>query len=368
MGTVLAVPMQAKALNVEACAANPMTSRPQVINLLRPLDSSLLHCIPELSSIAGRWNSQARRITAAVNRFKIGNNGKATVERLEYSPLSNTVSFLVSVRAAHTWKIPEVREQVPVDKWRWVEKKACLKIFGKKQCLKVKEKVPYLDMEWRTIIPESSASASARCNYSYGYNVTTGESRPVFSCDSKILGDLKLDASAVTALLRGEMPTMGQLLTAVDFTPPLFKDESRDAYQEVSSRMRQKHPDSVVYFSSESFVNWASTKNQAANVILTATSGGAYGAEFTRQIEERLRSEALYMATFASQTGLQLGADDITSMLTGKQAMRLNGFDVSVKAVNTPQYYQKCMVKPSRVCMPAIELPRLGFAIIATRT
>ena len=84
MGTVLAVPMQAKALNVEACAANPMTSRPQVINLLRPLDSSLLHCIPELSSIAGRWNSQARRITAAVNRFKIGNNGKATVERLEF--------------------------------------------------------------------------------------------------------------------------------------------------------------------------------------------------------------------------------------------------------------------------------------------
>lgn len=367
--TVLGLSQQAKAVNVEACAKNPMTSKPQVINLLQPIDQKLLNCVPGLSSIANTWKSKANKIASATSKFKIGNNGKSRIEKLEYNLAGNYISLVASARAAHTWKVPAVREKVPVDKWRWIEKEVCSPrnpFNGRRKCLTVKEKVLYVEMEWRTITPETSASASATCDYSYTFNISTGESKPIFNCGKGALGSVKLDASAVTAILRGEMPTMGQLLTSVDLTPPLFKDESRDAYHDVRNNMIARHQGSYVYFSSESFVNWASAKNQGVNVILSAVTAGSYGPEFARQVQEQLRSELTNMGTFASQTAIQLGSEQLASMITGKGSMKLNGFDVSVKVVNTPEVTQKCIIKPRRECMPAIELPRLGFAVIAT--
>lgn len=134
---------------------------------------------------------------------------------------------------------------------------------------------------------------------------------------------------------------------------------------DVKNKIISAHPNSIVYFSSSSFVNWASTKNQGANVILSVASGGSFGAELTRQIEERLRTELTFMGIFASRTGTQLATEQIVSMMTGRGSLDLQGYRISVKIVNTPEVYQKCVVNGD--CIPAIELPRLGFAIIATK-
>jgi hypothetical protein len=342
--TVLGLSQPAKALNIEACAKNPMTARPQVINLLQPIDQKLLNCVPGLSSIAGGWRNRASKITASVGKLKIGNNGKSSIEKLEYNLAGNYIDLRVSARAAHTWKIKEcLIPRIVFNKWGIPRQEGCNK--------------------W----VEQPISASATCSYNYTFNISTGESKPVFKCGRGALGEYTLDASAVTDVLRGEMPTMGKLLTSVSVVPPLFKDESRDEYHSVRNNMISRHQGSTVYFSSESFVNWASAKNQGANIILSVLSGGSYGAEFARQVGQRLQSELTYMGTFASQTAIQLSVEQILSMMTGKGTMRLNGFDVSVKIVNTPEITQKCIIKPRRECAPAIELPRLGFAIIATR-
>jgi len=67
-----------------------------------------------------------------------------------------------------------------------------------------------------------------------------------------------------------------------------------------------------------------------------------------------------------SQTAIQLSTEQIVSMMTNNKTIKLNGFNISVKVVNTPKINQKCMIQPRRECLPEIQSPRLGFAIIAT--
>ena len=374
---VLGLSQQAKAFNVEACARNPVTL-PQTINLLQPIDQQLLNCIPGLDSIANKWKAQGDKITSSTDKFKMGNNGSSRIEKLEYNLTGKYISLVASVKAAHTWKVPPVITKVPVDKWRWVDVPYPDVRWNKKcklgVCVKTpeyftnyrKEKVPYVEVELRTITPETSASASATCAYDYTFNISTGESKPIFNCGRGALGEYKLDASAVTAILRGEMPTLGSLLQSISITPPLFKDETRDEYQSVRNDVISTHRESIVYFSSESFVNWASAENQGLNIIASALTGGSYSAELVRQIEQRLQTELAFMGVFTSQTATRLSTEQIVSMMTGKGTMKLKGFDVSVKVLNTPKIIQKCMVQPRRDCLPEVKSPRLGFAIIAT--
>ncbi len=378
--TVLGLSQQAKAYNLEACAKDPITSKPEVINLLQPIDQKMVNCIPNLDSITNQWQSKANSILSALNAVKIGNEGENDIEKLEYNTTGNTISLIVKVRAKHTWKetIPAIITNVPVDKWRWVdvpypdvrwEKKCSLGV-----CVKVpvpftnhrKEKVPYTEMELRTITPEKvvSATASATCKYDYTFNLSTLEQKPIFNCGQGSLGNYELNASAITKILSGEMPTLGSLLTSVSLTPPLFKDANRDEYQKIKNEIISSNSNSIVYFSSESFVNWASAENQGANIILAALSGGGYSAELVRQIEEKLRSELTFMTAFASQTAINLGVEQIIAMMTGSSTQNFGGYNVSVKVVNTPYVVQKCVVNGD--CTPEIELPRLGFAIVAT--
>ncbi len=378
--TILGLSQQAKAYNLEACAKDPMTSTPQVINLLQPLDQKMVNCIPKLDSIASQWQSKANSILSAINVVKIGNQGENNIEKIEYNVTGNTVYLIAKVQAKHTWKetIPAVKTKVPVDKWRWVDvpypdvrwhKKCKLGV-----CVKVpeyftnhrKEKVPYTVMEIRTITPEKvvSTTGSATCKYDYTFNLSTLEQKPVFNCGRGSLGNLKLDASAFTKILNGEMPTLGSLLTSVNITPPLFKDANRDTYNDVKNSIIASHTGSIVYFSSESFVNWASVENQGANGIAAVISGGAYSAELTRQITERLKTELTFMSIFASQTAINLGVEQIVSMMTGNSGLNLGAYNVSVKVVNTPNIIQKCVVNGD--CLPEIKSPRLGFAVIAT--
>jgi hypothetical protein len=377
---IFSIPQQSKAYDLEACAKDPMTSPPQTINLLNPIDQKMINCIPNLDSVASQWRAKADGILSAVNGVRIGNEGENTIEKLEYNVTGNTISFVAKVRARHTWKetIPAVKTHVPVDKWRWANipypdvrwNRKC----GWAGCIKVpeyftnyrKEKVPYVEMELRTITPEKqvAASASATCLYDYTFNLLTFEQRPIFNCGQGSLGNYKFDASAITSILKGEMPSLGQLITSISITPPLFKDANRDEYQNVRNGLIASHQNSIVYFSSESFVNWASLENQGPNVIASILSGGGYGAEFARQVEERLRAELVFMGTFASQTGIQLATEQIMSMMAGNSTQKFGDYNVSVKVVNTPYVIQKCVVNGD--CLPEIRSPRLGFAIIAT--
>ena len=423
VSTVLGLSQQVRALDVEACARDPLTTKPESINLLEPIDQKLLNCVPELSSIADKWRANADRIKSALGELRIGNNGTSSIDKLEYNLTGNYISLSCSARAAHTWNIKECAVPRMVTTYSTVKECAvprmvttystvkecavprmvqdCAKWvrtpWGSRECVAptvrqdgcerwVEKRVPsgvrqdgcerWVEKQIPSGVRqdgcerwlEQPVSASATCTYNYTFNILTGESKPVFSCGQGALGEYKLDASAVTAILNGEMPTMGQLLTSVSITPPLFSDESRDEYHNIRNDIISKHSGSIVYFSSEAFVNWASAKNQGANIILSVLSGGSYGAEFARQVEERLRTELTYMGTFASQTTVQLGAEQILSMMMGQGNMNLNGFDISVKVVNTPEVIQKCMIQPRRECSPEIQSPRLGFAIIATPT
>ncbi|MEG4803525.1 hypothetical protein QUB63_22445 [Microcoleus sp. ARI1-B5] len=382
--TVLGLSPQVKAYDLEACAKDPMIATPQTINLLQPIDKKMINCIPKLDSIVSQWQSKAKRILSVIGEVKIGNQGESDIEKLEYNVTGNIISLVAKIRAKHTWKetIPAVRTKVPVEKWRWVDvpypdvrwNKKCAGSGRLKTCVKVpehftnyrREKVPYTVMEVRTITPEKvvSATASATCKYDYTFNVSTFEQKPIFNCGQGSLGNYKLDASAITKILNGEMPTLGSLITSISLTPPLFKDANRDEYQNVRNEIISSHPNSIVYFSSESFVNWASAENQGPNIIASVLSGGGYGAELARQIEERLRTELTFMSAFASQTAINLSAEQIISMMTGNSTQNFGGYNVSVKVVNTPYVIQKCVVNGD--CLPQIKSPRLGFAIIAT--
>ncbi|WP_413172875.1 hypothetical protein [Anabaena azotica] len=383
--TLLGLSQQAKAYNIEACAKDPMTM-PEKINLLQPIDQKMVSCIPQLDAIASQWQSTANRILSSINVVKIGNESENQIEKLEYNVIGKTISLIINIRAKHTWNktIPAVKTKVPVNKWRWVDvpypdvrmNKQCVGSGRFKACTKVpeyftnyrREKVPYVEMEIRTITPEQvvSATASTTCKYDYTFNVLTSERKPIINCGQGNLGNYKVDASAITNILNGEMPTLGSLLTTVSFTPPLFKDANRDTYNDVKNEIIASHAGSIVYFSSESFVNWASAENQGINVIASILSGGTYSAEFIRQIEEKLRTEITFMSIFFSQTAINLSVEQIVLMMTEKQTQNLLGYKVSVKVVNTPYIIQKCIVN-SNDCTPTIKSPRLGFAIIATK-
>ena len=47
------------------------------------------------------------------------------------------------------------------------------------------------------------------------------------------------------------------------------------------------------------------------------------------------------------------------------EVMNIGRFRISVKAVNVPYVYQKCLANRGD-CTPEVKSPRLGFAIIAT--
>ncbi|AFY36117.1 hypothetical protein [Calothrix sp. PCC 7507] len=365
--SVLGISHQAKAYNAEACLKNPMANKPQTINLLQPIDQKIVDCIPRLDSIASQWQSQSRSIASKVNRFTIGNQGNTSLEKLEYNVVGNTIYLVAKIRPKHTWSvtIPATRMHVPVTKYREVS--YCVtKIMG--TCIGFEtKKMPYVVMELQTVTPASTVSktASVTCNYEYTFNLSTKERKPGFKCGQGWTGNIKLDASAITSILNGEIPGLGSLISNVDMTPPLLKDVTRDEYTTTRDNIIAQNPNSIVYFASESFVNWASVKTQAANVILTALSGGGYSAEFLRELEEKLRTELMYMSNFASQTAINLSTKQILSMIQERKILNLDRYTFSVKVVDTPQVQQKCVVNRSE-CTPPVKLSRLGFAIIAT--
>jgi len=351
-------------LDVVACARDPITIKPEAINLLEPIDQKLLNCVPKLSSIADAWKSRTDKIQSALSKLEIGNNGSSkecAVPRIVQDCAKWVRTFWGSRECIAPYARQDGCEQ-------WVEKRVPAGVTQDGCNLWIQKRVPSgVTQDGCNQSIEKPISASATCTYDYTFNISTGESKPVFSCGRGGLGEYKIDASAFTTILNGEMPSLGQLLTSVSITSPMFSSNDRDEYQNVRKEIISKYQGSFIYFSSEAFVNWASVENQGANVIASVLTGGSYSAELVRQIEERLRTEVSFgMNTFLSQTAIQLSTEQIVSMMTNNKTIKLNGFNISVKVVNTPKINQKCMIQPRRECLPEIQSPRLGFAIIAT--
>ncbi|WP_309735604.1 hypothetical protein, partial [Chamaesiphon sp. OTE_75_metabat_556] len=254
--TVAGLSQQAQAYNLEACAKDPMIRKPEKIDLLHPVDQKIINCIPKLDSIASQWQSKSNSMLSTINQVRIGNDGENNIEKLEYDVISNTISFVLRVKAKHTWKvtIPEVKERVPIPQFKTRQEcsiplmgqtgckkkvfgECLLPTFGQVGCKKwVGVKVPDgVKMEMRIISPEKTIteSASTTCKYDYTFNLSTTEQKPIFNCGQGSLGNLKLDASAITSILNGQMPTLGSLIGSVDLTPPGFKDANRDEYDSV---------------------------------------------------------------------------------------------------------------------------------------
>jgi len=379
---ILGICQQAKAYNLQACIENPMTSTPEVINLLQPIDQRMINCIPQLDSIVSQWRLKANRIQSLIGQVKIGNQGSTGIEKLEYNTVGNTINLVARIQARHRWDVdvPAVRVRRPVPRYRWVEipytdfrwERRC-NFLG---CANVpvyftnyrRERVPTTpEMVWQIVTPARRVShtASTTCTYNYSLNLSTMEGRPVFNCGQGSLGNYRLDASAITSILNGEMPSLSNLVTSISLTPPLFRDANYDTYDATRNQIISSHPSSIVYFSSASFVRWASVENHSINVILSILSGGSYGAEFMRQVEERVRVELIGIGSTLSQAAISLGSEQIISMMREGSSENINGYSISVKVINTPEIKQKCVVSTGD-CTPAIESPRLGFAIIAT--
>lgn len=375
-----------QAYDLEACAKDPLVEKPSVINLLAPVDQKMINCIPKLDTVASEWKSVADKITSAVGQVQLGNEGSTRVDKLEYNVLGNTVLLGASIQAKHTWSVnvPEIKENVPVTKFRmvkvpypdvrWVD--SCKRVFGRNVCVKTpqnftnyrNERVPYVVMEMRVLRKANTIKegASTTCNYEFTLNLNTMERKPVFGCGQGSLGNFKLDASVITNILNGEMPTVGSLINAVNLTPPGFIDKNDDQYAKTRDEIIAAHPDSIVYFSSESFVKWASVENHAGNIGAAVLTGGSFAPELVRQIEEKLVGELEFIGTFFSQQAVALGVEQIIGMMTRGEKLTLNGYEVSLKVVNTPNVMQKCIADRDE-CTPAIPSPRLGFAVILTK-
>lgn len=339
IASIFGLSPQAKAYNLKACNDAPF-KKTDVINLLQPVDQKMINCIPELNSTASKWKSKANKINSVIGKLQIGNNGKSKIERLEYRPSGNSIFLVALAKAAHTWKIKEcILPRIVINKWGLPKQDGCEKWVDK------------------------SISASTTCNYEYTYYISSKQSKPVFKCGKGALGSVKLDASAVNNILQGEMPTLGQILNAVDLTPPGFQDKSSDEYDNIRTKMLSNHSTSKVYFSSRSFVEWAATDTQAANLGASIVTFGAYTAKLKQELIKQLSGE---IKNIGIELGVQLATDQIISMMENRGVIKVDGFDVSVKVVSVPKYMQKCMVKPRKDCLPRIQIPRAGYAIIVT--
>jgi hypothetical protein len=394
---IIVLPEEGHAFDLAACSQSPLTQVPEPINLLAPIDSKLINCVPGVAQIQSRWLGSVRQIQNAMGNFAIGNKGKAKIEKLEYYPSSKLISLQVSANAAHRWT--RVKEcLVPRMETTYSTVKECaspriVQVCGKwvtiknpftgktvsKECI-----APYPAQEgcnrWvEARVPSGTrqvgcnkwldepVEASAKCSYYYRHNISTRETRPQFGCNIGVLGEYKIDASAVTALLNGEVPSLGSLLNSVSITPPLFKDANYDSYTDIRSKTASRFSSSDVYFSSESFVNWASAENQGVNIILAALTGGGYSAEFTRQLYHRLQAELLFMAPFLARVGVSISADELLSLLKSDGSTTINNYRIAVRSINVPMEYQKCMIWPVNECVPSLRSPRLGFYIVASR-
>lgn len=376
----------AEAYNLRSCARNSYSQNPQVINLFRPINQRMIDCIPRLGSTSRRWRNMTHNLNNSISRLRMGNQGYSKVDSLTYNIPANTIYMQGTVRAKHTWKrtIPAVKTNVPYTiyknrriwnpghtKWE----KRCFGLGRFKKCRSIPvsvggsyttKRVPVTRWRLKTITPARviPITNSATCKFYYSHNLSNRQNSSSISCGQGNLGNFKANMNALWSILNGQMPTLGDAINSVDITPPLFKTKTIDTYDSVRNNTLKNGGSSNVYFSSRSFSDWASVKNQGATVIASVFTGGAYSAEFTRQASQKFSNELRYMSGWLSRKGLSLTTEQLSSLFRTGKPVSYRGHNISVKIHKVPVYSQTCEVV-RRNCLPKIPNDRLAFSVVA---
>ncbi|UUO14792.1 hypothetical protein [Dolichospermum heterosporum] len=257
------------------------------------------------------------------------------------------------------------RANVPVDKYRDVTVKVPVVEMQWKDVpypsVEMQWKtVPYPDveMQWKTVQPPP---ISATCNFTYLFNITTTESTPTMSCGQGGLGNLTLNASAIARVLKGEVPSIGSVVSSLGVTPPGVVEKLDDTYD----RMRAKKTagETFSYFSSRSFVEWASAKNLAVNIAASTVTGGALSSQLVAELEGKLTSEFLYFSQFAAEKGATIAIGQFLELAKTGSMDIPNFGSIQFEVVNVPLVRTMCVAGRADRCSPSLPEPRIGFVL-----
>jgi hypothetical protein len=378
---------------------------PEPINLLQPFPESWLQCVPDLSSINSKFQGVNNMIKTGLDRLsglEIGNEGKYTLDSITYSVSSNMVEVRGVIQAKHqigeikeqipvpimvdkTIKVPENytayrKEKVPVTKYRTIRECAIPWFNGCKKWVTTKVpyvvlewrdipypavrmvdkvvKVPDVEMQWRTFTPPP---ISATCNYSYSFNTLTSEDTPILSCGDGSLGNLTLNASSLSKALKGEIPSIGSILTSVKPVPPGLKITENDYYDNIQLAKTSGHK--FTYFSSKSFVNEMSVSVQGVNVIADIASLGTLTSTHSESIRSLLVAEATRAATSFTAQGLAVSSQEIMNLIETGKISTETSLNFNVEMLNVPITRTTCLTGVSNECTPSFSEPRIGFVI-----
>lgn len=346
-GVFLASP--AKALTESQIQACAQLRFPTEIDLRQPVPQQWVTCLPNLASVAKRASGIAGRLDKALERLPdVGNEGRSNVNRVVYNVALQQFDIKGQIRARHvvskTIKVPKVR----------MEERCVKKPWGGKWC----EKVPVDSWEEKTI---KEPLYSATCNFTYTQSVINGRVGGNTGCGQGAVG-VKVRFDAIASLLQGQMPSLSEVIRAVDFRTPIVKDASQDTYENTASQIMASNPGARVYFSSKPFVQWASAEELGLSALTGAVTLGAATPLLMQKIEGQLRTEGVTFTSWAASNAIQMGTEELIKLLKDPSSVSLPRFRPQVKMMNVPIVWNKCL--SSGPCTGNINKPRLGFAII----
>lgn len=346
IGLGLALPTHA--LTDDQIRACSQVRFPTEIDLRQPISKQWVDCLPKLSAMAQRASGIAGKLDKVLDKLpNIGNEGNSTINRVVYNIPLQQFDIRGQIRARHITetKVPDIRREKRCIPKPWPAKG--------KWC----EEVP---VEVGTKI-EKLVVYSATCNFTYTQNVVNGRVGGNTSCGQGAVG-AKIRFDAIASLLQGQMPSLSEVIRAVDFRTPVIKDASRDTYESVVANIMASHGQARVYFASKPFVQWASAEELGLSVLTAAITAGAATPVLMQKIEGQLRTEGTTFASWAASNAIQLGTEDLIKLFKDPGSLNLPKFRPTVKLLNVPIVWNKCL--SSGPCTGNINKPRLGFAII----
>ncbi len=396
---------------VEGCTRLQM---PQSINLMNPIEPTMLACIPNLSTVVEKSQAMMSVVKDSVGKLDIGNQGSSTLDGASYNIVLGEIQTNGTVLAKHTASVPNPAK--PKMKWHertikvpglvWVEKtvkvpnpakpkfreecrgprwaRVCVPIPDGFEMItkKIKEKVPgMVDKKIKEQLPipgefemMDALTAQATCKYTYTFNINSLKPGGGMDCGGGKLGGIKLSFDAIAQIMNGQMPTFASLLKAVDIKTPIVKDQSEDTYEATLTDIKAKHPNASVYVSSKPFVEWGSAETVATHGVAGVVTLGSSSTQFINELRGVLQGEIIPFTSWVSTLGITelvnlfndpaQGLEKLVGMFTNP-TLEIPGAKMKLKVLNIPVKWQKCL--SSGPCSPKIDKPRLGFAVIVER-
>jgi len=345
---ILSLSSSARAMDESQLQACSQISFPNQIDLLQPIPSQWIACLPSLSPVANNANRIASRMNSVLNRLPdIGNEGDSTVERVVYNISLQQFEIGGRIRARQVTdvRVPDVRR----------ERKCVPKPWP-------------LDGEWceNVVVDlgtkvERVITYSGTCNYTYAQNVVNGRIGGSTGCGGGLVG-VKIRFDALASILQGQLPSLSEVIRTVDFRTPILRDASRDTYETEISKITAENPGARIYFSSPPFVRWASAEELAGYGLLEVFSLGSATPLLMQKIEGQLRTEGVTFTAWATSNAIQMGTEQLINLFNDPNSVNIPNLRPRLKLINIPIAWNKCL--SSGPCTGEINKPRLGFAII----